>query len=80
MGHLKRKFEYFQLEHQRHEIVLCDNVGCEEVADYLALDEKGHEYRLCGSHTDNDNKPAHASQLPKRKPNPDLPYRSRSAV
>jgi hypothetical protein len=44
------------------------------VADYLEVDDHGHEYRVCASHTASKT---HASRLPTRKPTPVLPFRSR---
>jgi len=76
-GHRKIvRMEFFQLHHPLNVIVLCDRKGCEQVADYLEVDDHGHEYRLCASHTDSKT---HSSRLPTRKPSPDLPFRSRSA-
>jgi hypothetical protein len=47
------------------------------VADYLEVDDHGHEYRVCAMHTDSKT---HASRLPTRKPRPDLPFRVRPAA
>ena len=69
--------EFFQLHHPLDVTVLCNRKGCGQVADYLEVDDHGHEYRVCASHTDSK---AHASRLPTRKPNPDLPFRSRPAA
>jgi hypothetical protein len=71
----------FQLDHPLDETILCDNEGankegCDEIADYLEIDDQGHEFRLCKLHTSTDK---HASQLPKRPPKSGLPYRSRPA-
>jgi hypothetical protein len=41
----------------------------------LDVAEQGHESRLCHRHTKADQ---HASRLPKREPNPLLPYRRKS--
>jgi hypothetical protein len=68
---------FFQLHHPPDVTVLCDRKGCEQVADYLEVDDYGHEYRVCTSHTDSKT---HASRLPTRKPSPDLPFRSRPAA
>jgi hypothetical protein len=67
--------EFFQLHHPPNVTVLCDRKGCEQVADYLEVDDHGQEYRVCASHTDSKT---HASRLPTRKPCPDLPFRSLS--
>jgi hypothetical protein len=69
--------EFFQLHHPTDEIVLCDYKDCEGIADYLELDDHGQEYHVCASHTGSKT---HASRLPTRKPDPDLPFRSRPAV
>jgi hypothetical protein len=69
--------EFFQLQHPLNVTVLCDRKGCEQVADYLEVDDHGQEYRVCAMHTDSKT---HSSRLPTRKPSPDLPFRSRSAV
>ncbi|HVH86740.1 MAG TPA: hypothetical protein VM912_08450, partial [Terriglobales bacterium] len=37
--------EFFQLHHPPDVTVLCDRRGCEQVADYLEVDDHGHEYR-----------------------------------
>jgi len=71
------RMEFFQLHHPPDVTVLCDHKGCEQVADYLEVDDHGHEYRVCASHTDSKT---HASRLPTRKPNPDLLFRSRPAA
>jgi hypothetical protein len=44
--------EFFQLHHPLNVTVLCDRKGCEQVADYLEVDDHGQEYRVCASHTD----------------------------
>jgi hypothetical protein len=69
--------EFFQLQHPLNATVLCDRKGCEQVADYLEVDEHGQEYRVCAVHTDSKT---HSSRLPTRKPSTDLPFRSRPAA
>jgi hypothetical protein len=69
--------EFFQLHHPPEATVLCDCKPCEQVADYLEVDDHGQEYRTCASHTDSKT---HASRLPTRKLSPDLPFRSRAAA
>jgi|GEM_PF-837283 hypothetical protein len=71
---MKREPQYFQLEHPPNEVVICDHMACEEVADHLDVDSQGRERRLCASHTSSDK---HASRLPKRRPDPNLPYSAR---
>ena len=74
---LELPMEFFRLHHPLNLIVLCDRKGCEQVADYLEVDDHGQEYRVCASHTDSKT---HASRLPTRKPSLDLPFRSRPAT
>src|ERR1035438_6983325 len=77
-GHRKiLNMEFFQLQHPLKATVLCDRKGCEQVADYLEVDDHGHEYRVCAMHTDSKT---HTSRLPTGKPSPDLPFRSRPAA
>jgi hypothetical protein len=65
--------EYFQAEHPKTETFICDYAGCNQVADYLEINEQGHEYLACETHKTADR---HASRLPKRAPNPALPHRT----
>ena len=37
------RMEFFQLHHPPDVTVLSDRKGCEEVADYLEVDDHGHE-------------------------------------
>jgi hypothetical protein len=62
--------EFFQLHHPLNVTVLCDRKGCEQVADYLEVDDHGQEYRVCAMHTDSKT---HSSRLPTRKPSPVRP-------
>src|ERR1700745_1550257 len=39
--------EFFQLHHPPDVTVLCDRKDCEQVADYLEVDDHGQEYRVC---------------------------------
>jgi hypothetical protein len=71
------RMEFFQLHHPLEMTVLCDRRGCEQVADYLEVDNHGNEQRVCAAHTDSE---MHASRLPVREPSPDLPFRSRPAA
>jgi hypothetical protein len=68
---------FFQLHHPLNVTILCDRKACEQVADYLEVDDDDAEYRACATHTDSK---MHVSRLPTRKPNPDLPFRSRPAT
>ena len=74
---LELHMDFFQLQHPLNATVLCDRKGCEQVADYLEVDDHGQEYRVCAVHTDSKT---HSSRLPTRKPSPDLPFRSRPAA
>jgi hypothetical protein len=69
--------EFFQLHHLPGVAVLCDRKGCEQVADYLEVDDYGDEHRACASHTESKT---NAARLSTRKPSPDLPFRSRPAA
>ena len=73
----RRQVQHFRLEHPAQETVLCDDFTCAKVADYLEVDEHGHEHCLCATHTSSGK---HAAVLPARKPKPELPYRSRAAA
>jgi hypothetical protein len=71
--------EYFRLQHPAHKVILCDlsdHSVCEEIADYLELDEEDHEHFVCATHTRSDK---HASVLLRRAPGAGYPYRSRHA-
>jgi hypothetical protein len=74
---LELRMDFFQLQHPLNATALCDRKGCEQVADYLEVDDHGHEYRVCAVHTDSKT---HSSRLPTRKPSPNLPFRSRPAA
>jgi hypothetical protein len=41
---LELRMEFYQLQHPLNATVLCDRKGCEQVADYLEVDDHGHEY------------------------------------
>jgi hypothetical protein len=69
--------KFFQLHHPPDVTVLCDRMGCQQVADYLEVDDHGHEHRVCASHTDSKT---HISVLATREPNPDIPFRHRPAA
>jgi hypothetical protein len=57
--------EYFRLEHPAGKLILCDDSVCDEIADYLELDEADHEHFVCATHTSSDR---HASVLPAAPP------------
>jgi hypothetical protein len=69
--------EYFRLEHPAGKVILCDHSVCEEIADYLELDEEDHEHFVCATHTSSDQ---HASVLLRRAAGAGYPYRSRRAA
>jgi hypothetical protein len=73
----RRQVQHFRLEHPAQETVLCDDFACAKVADYVEVDEHGHELCLCASHTSSGK---YAAVLPARKPKPEVPYRSRAAA
>ena len=59
--------EYFQLVHPPGQVVICDDVSCNNVASCLEVNERGNEYRACAVHTSCDE---HFPKLLKRAPNP----------
>lgn len=65
--------DYYRTEHPATETLLCDHF-CDGVADYLEVNELGHEYLACRKHTAS---PRHAATLAKRTPNPRLPHRTK---
>jgi hypothetical protein len=65
--------QIFQLPHPEKELVLCDH-ACDLTADFLEVNEQGHESRVCVLHT---HSAVHASRLPKRSMKEGLPFRSR---
>jgi hypothetical protein len=42
--------EYFRLEHPVDKVILCDDSVCNEIADYLELDEEDHALRVRNPH------------------------------
>lgn len=69
--------EYFRLEHPAGKVILCDDSVCNEIADYLELDEEDHENFVCATHTGSTK---HASLLLRRASGAGYPYRSRRAA
>jgi len=69
--------KHFQLEHPPDRTIVCDDMACEAVADYLEVNEDGHEYFVCANHTSGET---HASRLPNRAPGDGYPYRSKPAA
>ncbi len=68
--------EYFLLEHPPDRLILCHRSGCEDIADYIEVNEQGCEDLVCAAHTSSER---HASVLPKGIPSAE-PHRSRSAA
>jgi hypothetical protein len=68
--------EYFRLDHPPNRLILCDRLNCEDIADYLEVNQHGGEYFACAAHTSSER---HAAVLPKGTPNSE-PHRSRPAA
>jgi hypothetical protein len=68
--------KYFHLEHPPERLILCNQPGCEDIADYLEVDERGGEDFVCATHTSSER---YASVLPKCVASAQ-PHRSRSAA
>ncbi len=64
--------QYFHLEQPHDEMILCDQAGCDAVADYLEIEDNGMEHHLCAFHTRSQ---INASRLPARAPDLRMPYR-----
>jgi len=67
--------EYFRLDHPQDRLILCNRSNCEDIADYLEVNEQGGEDFVCAAHTGSAR---YLSVLPKRVPNAE-PDRSRAA-
>lgn len=68
--------EYFLLEHPPDRLILCNRSGCEDIADYLEVNEQGCEDLVCAVHT---SSVMHASVLPNGIPSAE-PRRIRPAT
>jgi hypothetical protein len=68
--------QYFLLEHPPDRLILCNRASCEDIADYLEVNEQGGEDFVCAVHTSSVR---HASVLPNGVPSAE-PYRSRPAT
>jgi len=68
--------EHFRLEHPPDRLILCHRSNCEDIADYLEVNEHGREDFVCAAHTSSER---HASVLPTGIPR-DEPHRSRLAA
>jgi hypothetical protein len=69
--------EYFLLEHPPDRLILCSRSGCEDIADYLEVNEQSHEEFVCAAHTSSQR---YASVLPKGVPSGATPHGSRPAA
>jgi hypothetical protein len=74
--HWRISMEYFRLDHPPDRLILCNRSNCEDIADYLEVNEQGSEDFVCAAHTSSAR---YVSVLPKRVPNAE-PDRSRSAA
>ena len=54
--------DYFRLDHPPDRLILCNRSACEDIADYLEVNEQGREDLVCAAHTSSER---HASVLPK---------------
>jgi hypothetical protein len=54
--------KYFRLDHPPDRLILCNRYKCEDIADYLEVNEHGGENCLCAAHTSSER---HVSVLPK---------------
>lgn len=68
--------EYFRLEHPPERLILCNRSNCENIADYLEVDERGREDFICAAHTSSER---HASVLSEGVPTTKS-HRSRPAA
>ncbi len=69
--------EYFCLDHPPDRLILCNRSNCEDIADYLEVNEHGGEYFASAAHTNSER---HATVLPKGAPSGAEPRRSRPAA
>ena len=68
--------EYFRLDHPPDRWIRCNRSNCEDIADYLEVNEQGGEDFVCAAHTSSAR---YVSVLPKGMPSAE-PDRSRSAA
>jgi hypothetical protein len=57
--------EYFRLDHPADRLILCNRSQCDDIADYLEINELGGEDFACAAHTSSKR---HATVLPKGVP------------
>jgi hypothetical protein len=66
--------EYFRLDHPPDRLILCNRSNCQDIADYLEVNEQHREELVCAAHTSSQR---HASVLPKAvssaEPHPSRP-------
>lgn len=65
--------KHFRLEHPPDRLFLCNRPDCEDIADYLEINEQGREDFVCATHTGSER---HVSVLAKGVPSAE-PLRSR---
>jgi hypothetical protein len=68
--------KYFRVDHPPDQLIPCNRANCEDIADYLEVNEHGGENFACAVHTSSEK---HASVLPKRVPSSEG-QRSRTAA
>jgi hypothetical protein len=68
--------EYFRLDHPPDRLILCNRSNCDDIADYLEVNEQHREDFVCAAHTSSER---HASVLPKGMPTA-TPHGSRPAA
>jgi hypothetical protein len=57
--------KYFRLDHPPDRLIFCNRSNCEDIADYLEVNEQSREEFVCAVHTGSQR---HASVLPKGVP------------
>jgi hypothetical protein len=57
--------EYSRPDHSPDRLIICNRSNCEDIADYLEVNEYGREDFACAAHTSSKR---HASVLPKGVP------------
>ena len=68
--------EYFRVDHPPDQLILCNRSNCEDIADYLEVNEHSRKEFACAAHTSSVR---HASVLPKGVASAE-PHRSRPAA
>src|ERR1700693_2519970 len=63
--HWRSFIEYFRLDHPPDRLIICNRSNCEDIADYLEVNEQGSEDFACAAHTSSER---HAFVLPKGVP------------